>query len=64
LVGALLQDRPRYSELHPRETERGIRGSENAVNALTGKPTKSVLTGLVVLDRNNLNTMSKYIYTA
>ena len=33
-----------------------------AVNALTGKPTQSILTGLAVLTRSNLSSMSQYVY--
>jgi ribose transport system substrate-binding protein len=42
--------------------QEGVDGVQQAVNALTGKPTKSVLTGLAVLTKANLGTMSKFIY--
>jgi ribose transport system substrate-binding protein len=40
----------------------GVDGVQQAVNALTGKPAKSVLTSLKVLTRANLAANSKYIY--
>ncbi|MFZ0382258.1 MAG: ABC transporter substrate-binding protein [Solirubrobacteraceae bacterium] len=42
--------------------EEGVDGVEQAVNALTGKPTQSILTGLAVLTRSNLASMSQYVY--
>jgi ribose transport system substrate-binding protein len=42
--------------------QEGVQGVDQADNALTGKPTQNVLTGLVVLDRGNLGSMSQYIY--
>jgi ribose transport system substrate-binding protein len=42
--------------------QEGVDGVQQAVNALTGKPTKSVLTGLAVLTRANLSSMSQFIY--
>lgn len=42
--------------------QEGVDGVQQAVNALTGKPTKSVLTGLAVLTKANLTAMSKFIY--
>jgi ribose transport system substrate-binding protein len=42
--------------------QEGVDGVEQAVNALTGKPTQSLLTGLAVLTRANLAAESKYIY--
>ncbi len=42
--------------------QEGVDGVQQAVNALTGKPTKSVLTGLAVLTKANLAAMSKFIY--
>jgi hypothetical protein len=35
---------------------------QQAANALAGKPTKSVLTGLQVLTKSNLPQMGQYIY--
>ena len=40
----------------------GVDGVQQAVNAITGKPTKSILTSLKVLTRTNLAANSKYIY--
>jgi ribose transport system substrate-binding protein len=40
----------------------GVDGVQQAVNALTGKPAKSILTSLKVLTRANLAANSKYIY--
>jgi ribose transport system substrate-binding protein len=42
--------------------QEGVDGVQQAVNALTGKPTKSILTGLAVLTKANLASMSKFIY--
>jgi ribose transport system substrate-binding protein len=42
--------------------QEGVDGVQQAVNALTGKPTKSILTGLAVLTRSNLASMSKFVY--
>lgn len=53
VVDALIAQEP-YQE--------GVDGVEQAVNALTGKPTQSVLTGLAVLTRSNLSSMSQYVY--
>jgi ribose transport system substrate-binding protein len=53
VVEALIAQEP-YQE--------GVDGVQQAVNALTGKPTQSLLTGLAVLTRANLATMSKFIY--
>ena len=40
----------------------GVDGVQQAVNAINGKPTKSILTKLAVLTKSNLNADSKYIY--
>jgi ribose transport system substrate-binding protein len=53
IVQALIAQEP-YQE--------GVDGVEQAVNALTGKPTQSILTGLAVLTRSNLASMSQYVY--
>jgi ribose transport system substrate-binding protein len=53
VVEALIAQEP-YQE--------GVDGVDQAVNALTGKPTKSILTGLAVLTRSNLSSMNQYIY--
>jgi ribose transport system substrate-binding protein len=53
VVQALIAQEP-YQE--------GVDGVDQAVNALTGKPTKSILTGLAVLTKSNLGAMSKFIY--
>jgi ribose transport system substrate-binding protein len=53
VVEALIAQEP-YQE--------GVDGVEQAVNALTGKPTQSILTGLAVLTKSNLAAMSKYVY--
>jgi len=53
VVEALIAQEP-YQE--------GADGVDQAVNALTGKPTKSILTGLAVLTKANLAQMSQYIY--
>jgi ribose transport system substrate-binding protein len=42
--------------------QEGVDGVQQAVNAVTGKPTKSILTGLAVLTKDNLAAMSKFIY--
>jgi ribose transport system substrate-binding protein len=42
--------------------QEGVDGVQQAVNALTGKPTKSILTGLQVLTKANLASMSQFIY--
>jgi ribose transport system substrate-binding protein len=53
IVEALVAQEP-YQE--------GVDGVQQAVNALTGKPTKSILTGLAVLTKANLGQLSQYIY--
>jgi ribose transport system substrate-binding protein len=53
IVKALIAQEP-YQE--------GVDGVEQAVNALTGKPTQSILTGLAVLTNSNLAAMKKYVY--
>jgi ribose transport system substrate-binding protein len=53
IVQALIAQEP-YQE--------GVDGVEQAVNALTGKPTQSILTGLAVLTHSNLASMSQYVY--
>ena len=53
IVEALIAQEP-YQE--------GVDGVEQAANALQGKPTKSVLTGLQVLTKSNLPQMSKFVY--
>ncbi|MGI8712879.1 MAG: ABC transporter substrate-binding protein [Solirubrobacteraceae bacterium] len=53
VVQALIAQEP-YQE--------GVDGVQQAVNALTGKPAKSILTGLGVLTKANLAAMSKFIY--
>ena len=53
IVEALVAQEP-YQE--------GVDGVQQAVNALTGKPTKSILTGLAVLTKDNLGQMSSFIY--
>ena len=53
MVEALIAQEP-YQE--------GVDGVEQAVNALTGKPTQSTLTGLAILTRSNLASMSQYVY--
>ncbi|MDE3134529.1 MAG: substrate-binding domain-containing protein [Acidobacteriota bacterium] len=40
----------------------GVDGVQQAVNAINGKPTKSILTKLAVLTNANLKANSKYIY--
>ena len=42
--------------------QEGVDGVQQSVNAIEGKPTKSILTGLAVLTRSNLASMSKYVY--
>ena len=42
--------------------QEGVDGVQQSVNAIQGKPTKSILTGLAVLTRSNLASMSKYVY--
>jgi ribose transport system substrate-binding protein len=42
--------------------QEGVDGVDQAVNALTGKPTQNTLTGLAVLTQSNLASMSQYIY--
>ena len=42
--------------------QEGVDGVDQAVNALTGKPTQSILTGLAVLTQSNLGSMSQYAY--
>ncbi|MDE3129822.1 MAG: sugar ABC transporter substrate-binding protein, partial [Acidobacteriota bacterium] len=53
IVQALVAQEP-YQE--------GVDGVQQAVNAITGKKTQSVLTGLAVLTKANLKARSKYIY--
>jgi len=53
VVQALIAQQP-YAE--------GVDGVQQAVNALTGKPTKSILTGLAVLTKATLKSKSQYIY--
>jgi ribose transport system substrate-binding protein len=53
VVKALVAQQP-YQE--------GVDGVEQTVNAINGKPTKSILTGLAVLTLSNLKADSKYIY--
>jgi ribose transport system substrate-binding protein len=53
VVEALIAQEP-YQE--------GVAGVQQAANALTGKPTKSILTGLQVLTKDNLAQMSQFIY--
>jgi ribose transport system substrate-binding protein len=42
--------------------QEGVDGVEQAVNAITGKPTKSILTSTTVLTKANLAANSKFIY--
>ena len=42
--------------------EEGVDGVEQSVNAITGKPTKSILTNLKVLTKANLAANQKWIY--
>ncbi len=42
--------------------QEGVDGVEQAVNAIKGRPTKSILTGLAVLTQSNLAANSKFIY--
>ena len=53
VVEALIAQQP-YAE--------GVDGVQQAVNAINGKPTKSILTNLAVLTKSNLTAESKYIY--
>jgi ribose transport system substrate-binding protein len=53
VVEALVAQQP-YQE--------GVDGVQQAVNAIKGKPTKSILTKLAVLTKSNLKADSKYIY--
>ena len=53
VVEALIAQQP-YQE--------GVDGVDQAANALSGKPTKSILTSTVVLTRSNLAQMSQYVY--
>ncbi len=53
VVQALVAQQP-YQE--------GVDGVQQAVNAINGKPTKSILTGLAVLTNSNLKADSRYIY--
>jgi ribose transport system substrate-binding protein len=53
VVEALVAQQP-YQE--------GVDGVQQAVNAINGKPTKSILTKLAVLTNSNLKADSKYIY--
>ncbi len=42
--------------------DEGVDGVEQAANAIGGKPAQSVLTGLQVLTKSNLGSMSQFIY--
>ncbi len=42
--------------------QEGVDGVQQAVNAIKGKPTKSILTKLAVLTKSNLAANSKFIY--
>jgi ribose transport system substrate-binding protein len=42
--------------------QEGVDGVDQAVNALTGKPTKSILTALAVLTQSNLASKQQYVY--
>jgi ribose transport system substrate-binding protein len=42
--------------------QEGVDGVQQAVNAITGKPTKSILTSTTVLTKANLAANSKFIY--
>ena len=42
--------------------QEGVDGVQQAVNAINGKPTKSILTKLAVLTKSNLAANSKFIY--
>jgi len=42
--------------------QEGVDGVQQAVNAINGKPTKSILTGLAVLTNANLKAKSSFIY--
>jgi len=53
VVQALIAQEP-YQE--------GVDGVQQAVNAITGKPTKSILTKLAVLTKTNLKAKSSFIY--
>ena len=53
VVQALIAQEP-YQE--------GVDGVQQAVNAINGKPTKSILTKLAVLTKSNLAANSKFIY--
>jgi len=53
IVQALIAQQP-YAE--------GVDGVEQSVNAIEGKPTKSILTNLAVLTNANLAANKKYIY--
>ena len=53
VVSALIAQEP-YQE--------GVDGVQQSVNAIEGKPTKSILTGLAALTKANLTTDAKYIY--
>lgn len=53
VVQALVAQQP-YQE--------GVDGVQQAVNAINGKKTKSILTNLAVLTKANLKAQSKYIY--
>lgn len=53
IVQALVAQEP-YQE--------GVDGVEQSVNAITGKPTKNILTATTVLTKSNLAANSKFIY--
>jgi ribose transport system substrate-binding protein len=53
IVEALVAQEP-YQE--------GVDGVQQSVNAINGKPTKSILTGLAVLTKSNLKKDSSFIY--
>jgi ribose transport system substrate-binding protein len=53
IVQALIAQEP-YQE--------GVDGVQQSVNAITGKPTKSILTATTVLTQSNLANNQKYIY--
>jgi ribose transport system substrate-binding protein len=53
IVQALVAQQP-YQE--------GVDGVQQAVNAIKGRPTKSILTNLAVLTKSNLKADSRYIY--
>ena len=53
IVQALVAQQP-YQE--------GVDGVQQAVNAINGKQTQSILTSLAVLTKSNLKADSRYIY--